>query len=321
MKLRDTGTFMKLEEAFSEIEKRPGIEIRDLWPEMLKDAWQAGLLDVQQLLESVELVDLASYSLYFDQVQFEPSFQALSFNIADASEQARTNFRKQLKRSIGKSKFDLIDKLNSISVDRGLSLLDFLVEARASANLASQLQKNATKQGLYEPIAAAYIWHRTGAKPALLAHKETKLQIRFTHAGEFSKSKKAENSLTKSADILVVAKTKKGYVAYLVSHKYARVGGGHQMNQRADAAKFLSFSGKASSARVEIPGLFELCQHLAGDKISRSSFSWEPALILDGDFFRDANTVIKNDPDYPELAKADFFIGDTHDFVEYLSKK
>ena len=309
---------MKLEEALEEIRKRPGASIRELWPELLRDAWQDGLLDVQKLLEDIDLADLASHAIYFDSKRFDTAFTILDPDFGSISEQRLATFRKQVKKTMSVAKFDLIEKVNSIAVDRGLSILDFLIEARASANLASQLQKNATKQGLYEPISAAYIWEKTGSKPALLSHKATKLQVRFRSDGKVLLDKKAESSLTKSADILALSKVGNAITAYLASHKYARVGGGHQMNQRSDAAKYLSYAGTASGKGNEIPGLLELCESLSGTTISPKTFSWEPCLILDGDFFVGAQEVIKNDPDYPELASSSFFIGDSESFVELL---
>jgi hypothetical protein len=311
---------MKLEEALEEIRKRPGVPIRDLWSEILRDAWQDGLLNVQELLESIDLADLAWHAMYFDSKRFEAAFTVLDPDYESIGEQKLANFRKKIKKTVSVAKFDLIEKINSMAVDRGLSILDFLIEARASANLASQLQKNATKQGLYEPISAAYIWERTSSKPALLSHKATKLQVRFRSDGKVLLNKKAESSLTKSADILVVSKSVNSITAYLASHKYARVGGGHQMNQRSDAAKYLSYAGTASGNGNEIPGLLELCESLSGTKISPKTFSWEPCLILDGDFFVGAQEVIKNDPDYPELASSNFFVGDSEGFVELLLK-
>jgi hypothetical protein len=309
---------MKLEEALEEIRKRPGVSIRDLWPELLRDAWQDGLLKVQELLEDIDLADLGSHAMFFDSKRFEAAFTVLDPDYASISESKSAKFRKQIKKTVSASKFELIEKINSIAADRGLSILDYLIEARASANLASQLQKNATKQGLYEPISAAYIWEKTGSKPALLSHKDTLLQVRFKSDGSLQASKKAESSSTKSADILVVSETKDSVTAYLVSHKYARVGGGHQMNQRSDAAKYLSFAGTARNAGTEIPNLLELCDNLTRTKINPLAFTWKPCLILDGDFFVGAPAVIRNDPDYPELIKSGFFIGDSEEFVQFL---
>lgn len=309
---------MKLEEALEEIRKRPGISIRDLWSELLRDAWQDGLLQVQELLEKIDLADLAAHAMYFDSKRFEAAFRVLDSDYDSMSEQKVASFRKQIKKTVTGAKFDLIEKVNSIAVDRGLSILDFLIEARASANLASQLQKNATKQGLYEPISAAYIWERTNSKPALLSHTATKLQVRFNADGKVILAKKAESSLTKSADILSVSEGRDSVTAYLASHKFARVGGGHQMNQRSDAAKYLSYAGKARGAGREIPGLLELCENVTGREINPKTFSWEPCLILDGDFFVGAREVIKNDSDYPELESSTFFIGDSEDFVQLL---
>lgn len=309
---------MKLEEALEEIRKRPGVSIRDLWSELLRDAWQDGLLQVQELLEKIDLADLAAHAMYFDSKRFEAAFRVLEPDYDSMSEQKVASFRKQIKKTVTGAKFDLIEKVNSIAVDRGLSILDFLIEARASANLASQLQKNATKQGLYEPISAAYIWEKTNSKPALLSHTATKLQVRFNADGKVILDKKAESSLTKSADILSVSEGKDSVTAYIASHKYARVGGGHQMNQRSDAAKYLSYAGKARGAGHEIPGLLKLCENVTGKEINPKTFSWEPCLILDGDFFTGARTVIKNDSDYPELESSTFFIGDSEDFVQLL---
>jgi hypothetical protein len=312
---------MKLEEALQEVRKRPDVPIRELWSELLRDAWQDELLTVQHTLDRIEFGDLAAHAFFFDHQRFQDAFEVLNPDFKTIGLDQISKFQKKLKATIGKDKFELIEKVNSVAADRGLPILDYLIEARASANLASQLQKNATKQGLYEPIAAAYIWHRTQIKPALLSHTGSQLQVRFNSEGKAEMNKKAHNSLTKSADILCVFKSGSKYVAYLASHKYARVGGGHQMNQRADAAKYLSYSGKAAQAHEDIPNLLSVCEKLLGVKISPENLTWEPCLILDGEFFENAPKAIRLDPNYPELETSPYFVGDTQGFVDFLESK
>jgi len=310
---------MKLEDAKDFIRRNPGAAMADLWGDLLRDSWAEGLLEVQSALEDITIDDLALWTL----AQGGPALEKLSQGLekkgglGGKTELAPT-LGKVAGACVAKEPGSLLDKISSIASDRNLSLLDFLTEARASANLASLVQKNATKQGLYEPIAGAFIAERAMVPVLVLAHADTKLSLRFSPAGEVGVNQKAADPFSKDADLAIVVAGEKVKV-FLISHKYARVGGGHQMNQRGDAAKFLAYGTVAKREHSDIPSLRELASKALHRDIQTEAFEWEPGLVLDGEFFENAPDIIRAEKSYPALQGTSCFIGNSDAFVAHLA--
>ena len=306
---------MKLEDARAFIGQHKGTPMSEIWSTLLQDQWQSGLLEVQALLEAVTIDDLALWHLsggggslqdvvagYFKRLALPHEFDGLVLSKVASS-------------LMDNDKLEMLGKIANIAEDRGLNFLDFLVEAKASANLASQVQKNATKKGLYEPAAAAFIELRSKFEVMVLAHADTKISIRFSSSGQVGVNTKAVDPYSKDADLAAIRVDGGKCHVYLISHKYARVGGGHQMNQRSDAAKYLAYANEALLADAELDELRLITEKYLGASVSKESFSWEPALILDGDYFRNAPMVIRAEESYPKLRNTTHFIGDVDAFV------
>ena len=208
----------------------------------------------------------------------------------------------------------MLGRLQSIADDRGLDLLDLLAEAKVSGNLLSFLQKNATKGMKYENTVSAYIErHAPGVRVLRLADSGSKLSIRFDATGVAWVNEPARKDLSKDADLAAIRKTgEHTAVLYLISHKFARIGGGHQDNQKADAHTFLTNAARCPASSVS--PVSELCG-LAARALNDPTLTieWEPALVLDGDFFANA----------PGDLAATFnglptFVGNTDAFVALL---
>ncbi len=310
---------MKIEDAKKIIEGNPDKPMSAIWSRLLKDSWQEGLFEVQNLIESVSVVDLSLWVLQSDVPELQVAADLISRRFQVSEEVQSQDLAKIFSKTVNKEKKEILEKIFNIADDRGLDLLDFLSEVKSSTNLASQVQKNATKKGLYEPAAAAFIQVRSIFDVLVLAHAENKLSIRFSGMGKVGINRQAADPYSKDADI--VAFSFKGSLcsAYLISHKYARVGGGHQMNQRADAAKFLAYANEALLRDEPLDPLRELIQTATGRTIAREDFSWQPALILDGEFFANAPAVIRAEESYPALSNTTLFIGSVDDFVGMAS--
>lgn len=307
---------MKIEDAVRFIEAHPNKRMSELWSELLRDSWQDGLFEVQSLLESVSIGDVSLWALQSGSLHLEAFAASLTreLKLPDAIEP--TKLSKLLSRQLDAEKIEILEKIASIADDRGLDFLDFLSEVRASANLASQVQKNATKKGLYEPAAAAFIKLRSSFDVLVLAHAENRLSIRFSNSGRVGLNSKAADPYSKDADLVAFTFDQFKCHAFLISHKYARVGGGHQMNQRSDAAKFLAYANEALIQNEALHDLRKLIEESTSKSIRESEFSWEPALILDGEFFHSAPSIIRAEESYPKLRSSQFFIGNVDDFVD-----
>jgi hypothetical protein len=286
-----------------------------IWAPLLRDKWQEGLFEVQELIDSISIVDLGIWALLAGGSELDAICKGITkkYNLEPAL--VSGDLTRILGLRISKDRKEIIEKIASMSDDRGLEILDFLSEVKASTNLASQVQKNATKKGLYEPAAAAFIRARSTFDVLVLAHAENKLSIRFSSSGQVGIKKKAGESFSKDADLAAFSFKNDKCHAYLISHKYARVGGGHQMNQRADAAKFLAYANVALDQFEPLGELRELVAKVTGREISQENFSWEPALALDGEFFANAPEKIRAEESYPQLSNSTFFIGSVDEFV------
>lgn len=306
---------MKIEDAEKFIAGYPGEPMSVIWSPLLRDKWQEGLFEVQELIDSISIMDIGIWTL----LSGGPELDSICAGITKKFKLEPALVADDLTRIVGmrlpKDRKVILEKIASMSDDRGLEMLDFLSEVKASTNLASQVQKNATKKGLYEPAAAAFIRARSNFDVLVLAHATNKLSVRFSSTGQVGIRKKASDSYSKDADLVAFSFKKSNCHAYLISHKYARVGGGHQMNQRADAAKFLAYANEALLKGEPLEELRHLVAEATGRDISTQDFSWQPALILDGEFFANAPTKIRAEESYPQLRNSTFFIGAVDDFV------
>ena len=303
----------------------PTVPMADLWSVLLRDAWterhELALADI----EGVDLDALLAWA-----VSNVDSFNAaLTVAIEDTYEtppideehaaQRRTRARRAIRKlgpRPGDQHADMLDRLQSIAEDRGLDLLDLLAEAKVSGNLLSFLQKNATKGMKYEGTAGAYIErHAPGVRVLRLADSATKLSIRFDTAGVAYVNAPAGKDVSKDADLAVIQETGNNTAAvYLVSHKFARIGGGHQDNQKADAYTFLTNASRcSSSAASPASDLSKLAAEVLADK--SLTIEWSPALILDGDFFANAPDAFASNTNGSKA-----FVGNTDAFVAHLKR-
>lgn len=207
---------------------------------------------------------------------------------------------------------ELLQKILNYGRDNGLSIWDIIEDVKTNQTAASALQKSATKQNPYEPLAAEWITRKSGLKTYQLGNKETKLDLRFNLDGSIDVNKKASESDSKSVDLITLVEDGDKIHVILSAHKFARQGGGHQDNQLADATTYLVAAKKA--ARKNIPELHKLVEKITDRKISQDDLSWEPALILDGDYFRDPSKGLGK-------AHRNRFIGNSDEFAVWVKNK
>jgi hypothetical protein len=294
--------------------------MKDLWRILLRDAWGERL---ELALSDVDSLTLES--VLFWAAGNDPVFStALSKLMAEAGEATPGEANGCLAdiSSLSPRQSDpgaqLLGKLQSIAEDRGLDLLDLLAEAKASRNLLSFIQKNATKSMKYEKTAAAYIeLRRPKVRVLQLADKSTKLSVRFDRDGNARINTPAsKEKYSKDADLAAILRTSAdAATVFLISHKFARVGGGHQDNQWVDASQFLEY---ACQNPLEADSPRDQIQELAGRALDAPGIrvSWEPALILDGEFFAGAPNRMSS-----TFRGRPCFVGDTDAFVSHLDHR
>jgi hypothetical protein len=302
------------------------MSMEDLWSVLLRDAWaerhDLALADI----DGVDLDALLAWAV--------ANVESFSTALADAieavhetpptdddhAEQRRTMARRAIRKlgpRAGDPHADMLGRLQSIAQDRGLDLLDLLAEAKVSGNLLSFLQKNATKGMKYENTAGAYIErHTPGTRVLCLRDAGNKLSVRFDAAGTAWINAPVRNEFSKDADLAAIRKTgEHTAVVYLISHKFARIGGGHQDNQKADAYTFLTNAARCPASDTSLTN--ELRKLAAGALNDPAlTIEWEPALILDGDYFASApNDLAATVNGHPA------FVGNTDAFVAHLIRK
>lgn len=219
--------------------------------------------------------------------------------------------------TLSKAATELLKRVASLSTDRGLSFFQTLEEARNSELAASAVQKNPTKQGLPEPYAAEYIRQKAGVVVLRLADSSSKLSLRFASDGSVGVNVAAGETYSKDADLAILLEHEGEVEVILASHKFARVGGGHQDNQRSDATRYLVNALRATKKTPDIPSLRALISEALGWEVAENAFRWSPALILDGLYFHGARNVVLGSADLPANAK-DSFIGDTDAFIRHF---
>lgn len=306
---------MKLEDAKAFINAHPNEPMAALWAPLLRDKWQEGLYEVQELLESISITDIGIWALLGGGPELDSIAAGISKKYKLNPPIVSDDLLRILSKQLPTTRREILEKIGNFADDRGLDMLDFLSEVKASSNLASQVQKNATKKGLYEPAAAAFIELRSRFSVLVLAHAENKLSVRFSDSGKVGINREAKDPYSKDADLLAILWDGNKCHTYLISHKYARVGGGHQKNQRSDATKFLAYANEALNNDEKLPELRELVEKFTGREILEDNFSWEPALVLDGEYFANAPSVVQSEESYPKLRNTKLFIGDVDAFT------
>lgn len=284
--------------------------LNESWGTLLIDLWQSNQRDALEILAVVTESHYVAWSLSSSSVENDDLWCLLAECFGQDSTAglaAKKVMRKNL--SIPASILEVLEKIQSIASDRGLNSLEILSEARVSSNLAAFLQKNATKTGPYEPLAVAFINARTGEEVAAfrLADAKTKLSIRFDSSGRAMINHRSSPSLSKDADIAIVRVVGKAARIWLVTHKFARVAGGHQDNQLADASTYLDFAAKQTQRIPELVGV--LSPHIP-ELAHCDEISIVPAALLDGEYFQSRMPSLK-----AEFDERKVFIGTSDDFV------
>lgn len=284
--------------------------------ECMVGTWLAGMVELADVLDSLDIVDVLLWSLARTPSVHE-ELAALLPDAAAALDGVQERALRRATRRRGVDTVGALDRLLSLTDDRGLDLLDVLTEARSTRNLVTVLQKNATKRGLTERIAAALIEHRTpeNVRVVRLGASTTSLRLRFNSEGDHRVGGNSAG-FSKDADLLVVIdRGAKGASALLVSHKFARVGGGHQDNQKRDAIEFGRNAALSAGRGTDIPELRRVVSGVLDRPIDEEQLSWRPALVLDGAFFRAAHGSIRGEL---ELG-AEFAVGTTDELIDYVS--
>jgi hypothetical protein len=294
----------------------------ELWSDLLRDSWQDRHSLASSYIEGIDLSTFLSWAVTADDDfastiadvitaahETPPTDEEHAARRREAAEKAV----RRLRPPASDARVALLSRLQSIADDRGLDLLDLLAEAKASNNLLSFIQSNATKGMKYEATAGAFIENRVpGVRALCLASTDSKLSVRFDKTGKAWVNTKAGKDLSKDADLAIVVPTgEHTATVYLASHKFARIGGGHQDNQKADAHTFLTNAIKCQPGASPLAELNKLAAAALGDP--HLTITWEPALILDGDYFAtapaDLATTFQGKP---------VLIGDTDSFVAAL---
>jgi hypothetical protein len=245
-------------------------DIGSIWALAVLTAWRESFAASVETVEAITVTDLAKWTMIED----DEIKEMLSQTLAECGVSTAIQ---------GKEIHDLLSKIKSLADDRGLEILDLLTEARAGGMAISLFQKNATKQGIHEPLCVAMINRFTPDHVLAIrlkgdVNRNSSLSVRFDETGRvYVNSAGRGDKYSKDADIAVVVRKTKGAVVYLCSHKYARVAGGHQDNQLKDSAKYLRYALKNKGK--PIPELTEFLN------LEGTPYELVPSLVLDGEFF------------------------------------
>lgn len=293
--------------------KPAGASMEDLWSELLHESWELSFDEAMFYAESIDLTSLVRWAL----VNVPELRVDLSSTLESAlgAALASSKIEKAFKSLVPEQQVsDLLDRVNSIALDRGLNIVDVLAELKAGNHIIGLVQKNATKSIKYEKTAAAFIESRVPhTKVFALAAAESKLTIRFSNSGTIQINGAATKAMSKSADLVAILTDRDPQPCFLLSHKFARTEGGHQKNQENDAETFLRNSSLfRQQTRSDIPQLETLLSSLLGRTMK---IAWEPGLLLDGAYFTQPARVASL-----QAVNSKSFVGSTDDFVEYLKK-
>lgn len=283
----------------------PQSKAADLWDRWTQELWKEGRKQFMAELGKLTPEMITAWAIDNEQVSDEAIAELCRELGCERSDLEDELERREVSVSVEQRR--TLNKIANYAYDKALDVLQLIERAKTCEEVASALQKNPTKQNPYEPLAATFISERSGRKTVQLASKEAHLQIRFQRDGSVAIDGKAGEADSKSADLLTLVEQPDGQVrAILSAHKFARVTGGHQDNQRRDAIDFLNCALEAKEQHPDIPKLRALAAGLLGREVSAEQFSWEPALILDGKYF--AGMTLDTEA----------FVGDSDGFVSYL---
>lgn len=295
-----------------------GAAMADLWEPMLVRAWQENNAAARTQLAALTIQQVATFAggsrtpaleLLVQWQQDRPdALAALRCVLAAGADGPST---------ISRTARELLERLWSLAADRGLDPVSVLAEAVRSTNLASLVAKNPTKQGPYEPAAVAYLAAATRAgQPgspvaAVVQLSRAGVGIRFRANGDWFVSMRQDRT-SKSADIAVLVVSPDGLRGrwYLCAHKYARVAGGHQDNQREDAVTFAEYARLGHRHGLMLDPLERQLAQLAPDVLD---IDWRPGLILDGAYFAGALPALRTRGEDPLE-----FVGDTDQWAQWL---
>lgn len=278
------------------------------------EAWRESFREASVLVDEVTYKDLCGWAItQASAIRTELEAALHSNGLTPAQVKAifkhleeRLNPRKEIS--------DLLLKLSNLADDRGLEILDLLAESRAASKVVSLFQKNATKQGIHEPLCVALINNRTGTNVHAFRlkggeHGDISLSVRFDDSGKIHVNKPGRgDTFSKDADIAIRVNNPEGCKIYLCSHKFARVGGGHQDNQRKDSAKYLRFALRSMGRPIP-----ELASFVG---LRSEQYEIIPTLILDGEFFSGHIPELR---DEFKTAAGQFLIVDTTEIIAILN--
>ena len=292
----------------------PHTAIENIWQLATLEAWRQSFNETLNLTNEMSIYDVVGWMIANDASINQKLIEILSDDNISASQLSR--MKKKIEKIFDPSKeiCEILEKIKSLADDRGLQILDLITEARAGTSAISLFQKNATKQGIHEPLCVALINKLTPENVRALRLKgddqSTKsLSIRFDDKGNVCVNQAGRGDrYSKDADIAVILTKNKETSVYLCSHKFARVAGGHQDNQLKDSSKYLRFALLSKVKDIE-----ELSDFA---KLTSSNYKIVPTLILDGEYFKHQIPQLQKEFE-GELDRV--LISDTQTFISKVS--
>ena len=192
------------------------------------------------------------------------------------------------------SQFETVKRVVAACVDRGVDPISELAQLIQRVDPLSSVIKNPTKTNPYEEVAAKYLRLKLSEEsfPVVRQTNSLRTQIRFNDSGDVKIGPGRSQSYSKSVDLLVIEKRGEKLVVYMLSHKFARVAGGHQDNQANDVEEYLRNSSKAFLRPEVLEALYlelvRVCPSvLEGHDLNTIDFVAGAA--LDGEYFAERN--------------------------------
>lgn len=296
-------------------------KMSDLWNVLIREANGDGRHETRDLLKSITEADLATYIVAEEAYDRESFAEAIAERTGLPAEDILSYLQKASKRQSSahftSDKIDLLAKMQRIAEEDDVEPAWVLQKATKEDVewAAVHLKKSATKRSRFESVAAAFVRSRTQRPTLQLSQAGNSLSLRFSSTGEIAISTSKNEGHSKSADLAIIIEEAGKVKVILAGHKFARVSGGGQDNQWNDAATYLNNGLIASNKHKDIPELRTLASKALGRELSPEEFSWEPALILDGEYFSKAPKKMREDLKRPLLASSNAFIGDIDTFV------
>ena len=264
-------------------------KMSDLWHVLIREADSDGRHETRDLLRSITEADLATYIVAQEVYDRENFTEVIAKRTGLPTEDVSNYLQKASKRQSGahfnSDKIDLLAKMQRFAEENDVESAWVLQQAtRENVEWAAiSLKKSATKRSRFESVAAAFVRSRTDRPTLQLSQAGNSLSLRFSSTGEIAISTSKNEGHSKSADLAIIIESEGKVKVVLAGHKFARVSGGAQDNQWNDAATYLNNGLIASNKHKDIPELRTLVSKALGRELSPEDFSWEPALILDGE--------------------------------------